>query len=193
MNSKIAYAAAVLLALTLSAQAQHFRPSLRRSPGERLHHAHLHHTRIVISPLWHSPARTWAWCQPRPFVHPSRHSTYLIIRNTRQYDSYTTSRAANGLFWGGVLGAIIGNNSGHRSHHLWNGAAIGAGLGYLFGSLSDRYEQNLSQTPSVPYRLSREDPRLQAAEAPPPNTQAIKSYYSTKPSRMQGANTLFGR
>jgi uncharacterized protein YcfJ len=43
--------------------------------------------------------------------------------------------AVNGAVWGGVAGAIIGNNSGDLRHNAWRGAAIGAGTGLLLGSI----------------------------------------------------------
>lgn len=46
-------------------------------------------------------------------------------------------RAARGVFWGGMTGAVIGHNSGSLGHNAWRGAAYGAGAGLLLGSIAD--------------------------------------------------------
>ena len=43
----------------------------------------------------------------------------------------------DGAILGGIAGAIIGNNSGSLHHNAWQGAAIGAGTGLLFGAVAD--------------------------------------------------------
>jgi hypothetical protein len=50
--------------------------------------------------------------------------------------------SAGGVVLGGIAGAIIGNNSGSLHHNAWQGAAIGAGAGLLFGSMAgeSRYQ-----------------------------------------------------
>src|SRR5476649_1893063 len=45
--------------------------------------------------------------------------------------------AVNGAILGGLAGAIIGHNSGSLHHNGWQGAAIGAGAGLLFGAATD--------------------------------------------------------
>jgi hypothetical protein len=51
--------------------------------------------------------------------------------------------SVGGVVLGGIAGAIIGNNSGSLHHNAWQGAAIGAGAGLLFGSaLGDSRYQN---------------------------------------------------
>jgi len=131
----------------------------------------------------------WANTQvPAPGAYVYRDSPYY-------YDSgpdYVYDRpdyAATGTLLGGIAGAIIGHNS--HGHNAWRGAAIGAGAGYLFGSIAEnnarRREAAAAQTLTV-----RPAP---AATAPAPqNVTVINNYYGTSaPAPMAQANALFGR
>ena len=63
--------------------------------------------------------------------------------------------SAGGVVLGGIAGAIIGHNSGSLNHNAWQGAAIGAGTGWLFGSAigESRYQGGWARTqvPSPDY------------------------------------------
>ncbi|MFA5058830.1 MAG: YMGG-like glycine zipper-containing protein, partial [Opitutaceae bacterium] len=52
---------------------------------------------------------------------------------------------ATGTLLGGIAGAIIGHNSGDLRHNGWKGAAIGAGVGYLFGSIAEQNARSAGQ------------------------------------------------
>jgi hypothetical protein len=56
--------------------------------------------------------------------------------------------SASGVVLGGIAGAIIGHNSGSLNHNAWQGAAIGAGTGLLFGSIigESRYQNGWART-----------------------------------------------
>ncbi len=100
------------------------------------------------------------------------------------------SYAGAGLFWGGVLGAIIGHNSGDLRHNGWRGAAIGAGTGLLLGSIADANVRANETVVAAPV--------VQAQAAPAPAQQPVtiinNNYYNTPaPSQMAPANSLFGR
>lgn len=109
------------------------------------------------------------------------------------------SHTATTTLLGGIAGAIIGHNNGRRG---WEGAAIGAGAGYVLGRLSEprhvpaprrvhthRYE---------PYAYYRQPVVVTAAPAPrapaPRQITIINNhYYGTGSSPMSGANAMFGR
>ncbi|MDO8541939.1 MAG: YMGG-like glycine zipper-containing protein [Opitutaceae bacterium] len=105
------------------------------------------------------------------------------------YGSY----GADGLFWGGLAGAIIGHNSGTFRHDAWRGAAWGAGVGWLLGSVADAnrraypytYPAAVQQAPAVQFQS--------AAPAQPQPVTIINNYYNAPATPMSAANGLFGR
>jgi len=103
--------------------------------------------------------------------------------------SYATpSRTATTTLLGGVAGAIIGHNSGR---HTWQGAAIGAGAGYLLGRLS---EPRRVTTVYAPYPYYRQPVVVQAQPAAqPPQITIINNYYGSAATPMSSANAMFGR
>ena len=98
---------------------------------------------------------------------------------------YSRSSAVDGLFWGGLAGAVIGRNSGSLGHDAWRGAAWGAGLGWLLGTVAD------ARRPVNVEPVTRPAVVPSAAAAPAPVT-IINNYYAA-PSAMSAANGLFGR
>jgi hypothetical protein len=134
-----------------------------------------------------------------------------------------TSEGLTGAAWGGLLGAVIGHNSGR---HGGEGAAIGAGAGFLLGTLAhhsnrDRYYYSSygyadpsyggygytgSYYPGYPgyyaysqpsYYYSR--PSYQAPAQPAPQAEApvlntsLNTTLIKSSSPMSSANSLFGR
>jgi hypothetical protein len=101
------------------------------------------------------------------------------------------SAAANGLWLGALAGGIIGNHSGEFRHSGWRGAAWGAGLGWLLGSVVDANrravvrERNVTPAPQV-----RFPPPTPAAEPAP---VSIIRRDAAAPSPVGAANGLFGR
>jgi hypothetical protein len=102
------------------------------------------------------------------------------------------SGAANGLWLGALAGGILGNNSRSFHHDAWRGAAWGAGLGWLLGSIVDAnrpavaYQQPVSVGPEMPAAV--------AAPAPAPQqVTIINHYYGNSGTPMSAANSLFGR
>ena len=132
---------------------------------------------------------TWAGTPvPAPGAYVYRDSPYY-------YDSgpdYVYDRpdyAATGTLLGGIAGAIIGNNS--RGHNAWRGAAIGAGAGYLFGSIA---ESNARQREAAAAQIVTVSPAPTAAAPAPQNVTIINNYYgNSAPAPMAQANALFGR
>ena len=59
-------------------------------------------------------------------------------------------QALNGVLLGGLAGAVIGHNSGSLSHNGWQGAAIGAGVGALFGAAADHQAARYNTGVPVP-------------------------------------------
>jgi len=141
------------------------------------------------------PARTsisfyssdYGWGGPVPYAYggyPIYPSTYI--------EPVGTSRAGAGLFWGGLLGAILGHNSGSLGHNAWRGAAYGAGVGYLLGAIGDSEAREHDGVRAVPQpRIPDESVAGEPAPAPtaPPSVR-------TRPpatNAMSAANALFGR
>lgn len=117
---------------------------------------------------------------------------YGYARPTYYYSDYGYRRpsyASSGLFWGGLTGAIIGNNSHHRNS--WRGAAWGAGAGLLIGAIADENARAREERVFVV-------PETQPAAATPPaqstpqNVTIINNYYGGS-SPMSSANGMFGR
>lgn len=133
---------------------------------------------------------------------PYRHHGYRVYRTPAIYAGvvyrdigYAAGRPdyrGTGLFFGGILGAIVGHNSGTLRHNAWRGAAYGAGLGYIVGSVAAKnarrqeqlsLETEIAAAPAVAPALS-----LPAA----PSLIATRSApLATRP--MSAANALFGR
>ncbi len=91
-------------------------------------------------------------------------------------ESARPSYTATTTLLGGVAGAIIGHNNGR---HTWQGAAIGAGSGYLFGRLTE------------PSRTAR--PVSGAPASQPQQITIINNYYGGATTPMSNANSMFGR
>jgi len=106
------------------------------------------------------------------------------------------SRAANGLLLGALAGGIIGHNSGELRHSAWRGAAWGAGIGWLLGSVADARRQSPvdQMAPVAVQPPATQAPQVQAppaTQAPPQQVTIINNYYNASP--MSAANGLFGR
>jgi hypothetical protein len=98
---------------------------------------------------------------------------------------------------GALAGGIIGNNSRAFHHDAWRGAAWGAGVGWLLGSVADANRRVVYQN-SAPVVVQSAAPApvpMQAQPAAQPAQQPvtiINNYYNTS-TPMTGANQLFGR
>jgi hypothetical protein len=109
------------------------------------------------------------------------------------YDSYGyyggASGAANGLVLGALAGGIIGNNSGAFHHNGWRGAAWGAGLGWLLGSVADANRAVVYNRAPVTVSAPAATTPVQSAAQP---VTIINNYYNTS-TPMSSANSMFGR
>lgn len=100
------------------------------------------------------------------------------------------SRTATTTLLGGVAGAIIGHNNGR---HGWEGAAIGAGAGYLFGRLTEpSYVRQPAPATYAPYVYYRQ-PVIVTRSPAPQRITIINNYYSAGTTPMSSANAMFGR
>jgi uncharacterized protein YcfJ len=99
------------------------------------------------------------------------------------------SRTATTTLLGGVAGAIIGHNNGR---HTWQGAAIGAGAGYLLGRLSEpsRVHRSVGYAPYAYYR--RPVVVTTPVSQPAQQITIINNYYGAS-TPMSSANAMFGR
>lgn len=104
------------------------------------------------------------------------------------------SRTATTTLLGGVAGAIIGHNNGR---HAWEGAAIGAGAGYILGRLSEPSPSRRTVSSGyAPYAYYRQ-PVMVTTSAPAAQPQQItiinNNYYGAGTTPMSNANSMFGR
>lgn len=109
------------------------------------------------------------------------------------YGYYGPSYASDGLFLGALAGGIIGHNSGSFRHNGWRGAAWGAGIGWLLGSVADAnrraaiWEQPVYVQPAAQQAAPAAQPAAQ-----PQQVTIINNYYGNA-APMSQANSLFGR
>ena len=93
------------------------------------------------------------------------------------------SAATDGLLLGALAGGIIGHNSGRGNG--WRGAAIGAGAGWILGSIADSTRRAAVVEPAPAVTTA-------PAAAPAAPVTIINHHYGT-PTPMSAANGLFGR
>ena len=101
--------------------------------------------------------------------------------------------AADGLWLGALAGGIIGHNSRGFHHNGWRGAAWGAGVGWLLGSIADANAYAYSDySRGVVVREAPVAVQAQPA-AQPQQVTIVNNYYNAPASPMVAANSLFGR
>ena len=203
---KIALSLTLVLALSASAGAQVFRPAVGHASGpgvrttveQRVHGYDRGHGSIYVS-RGYDYGRSYRgygyggyYYAPSFGYYPGYGDDYPYYGNSGYYGS--GSAASNGLLLGALAGGIIGNNSGEFRHNGWRGAAWGAGLGWLLGSVADanRRAVTYQRAPVVVPQASVAVPAQPAAQPAPQPITIINNYYNT-PSPMSGANGLFGR
>lgn len=207
LNLPLSRAMKAILTLVLSlcvfpsAHAQAFRPRLGYGShfrsGPRVGHgsysgAYRHHGgyRGWARPSFSFYYSNYGW-DPLPVYSYAYAGDPVYVAPT--YAPPPPSRAASGLFWGGLLGAIVGNNSGSLGHNAWRGAAYGAGAGLLLGALSDHAarERDTAVARAIAYPPSIDAPV--AAPSAPDRPPAPPPAARRPASPMSGANSLFGR
>lgn len=109
------------------------------------------------------------------------------------YRYHSPSYASSGLFWGGLTGAVIGNNS--HGHNAWRGAAWGAGAGMLIGAIADQdareREARAEALQEAQAVAAAQNPP--AAQPAPQNVTIINNYNAPASTPMTSANGMFGR
>lgn len=104
------------------------------------------------------------------------------------YERGPGSYASDGFWLGALAGGIIGHNSGSLGHNGWRGAAWGAGLGWLLGSVADAHRRPTTVAAPV---IATAPAAPVVAPAPAPEARA---YVATPAAGgMAAANGLFGR
>lgn len=111
---------------------------------------------------------------------------------------YGGSSASNGLVLGALAGGIIGHNSGSFRHNGWRGAAWGAGIGWLLGSVADANRRAVVWDRPVYVEQAQpvvvqQAPVQQAQPAAQPQQVTIINNYYGNAAPMSQANGLFGR
>jgi uncharacterized protein YcfJ len=107
--------------------------------------------------------------------------------------SYRTSGAANGLLLGALAGGVIGHNSGDFRHNGWRGAAWGAGLGWLLGTIADSRREAVTTYAAQPTVVQAPATAVSAVPVQPVTAPVVSSSASRASSPMSSANSLFGR
>ena len=141
-----------------------------------------------------------------PTYYPNYGPSPYYGYESRDYYS-RPNYAGSGAVFGGIAGAVIGNNSGHRG---LEGAAIGAGAGLLLGSIAEnqarrdetaRYNYGpahatapthsipVYQPPPPQYGGFQSAPAIPNAPVVPP----APTWAPNPASPMYRANSLFGR
>jgi hypothetical protein len=166
-----------------------------RNTGGHWHsHGHSHHSywpRVVSYPYGYYRGYDYGYV-PAYSYYSGYGYGYPYYGSYGYYGS--GSAAANGVVIGALAGGIIGHNSGDFRHNGWRGAAWGAGLGWLLGSVVDANRRAVvyESTPTVvqPAQATYVPP-AQPAQAQPQQVTIINNYYGG--SAMSGVNGLFGR
>ncbi len=150
------------------------------------------YSRTYREPLWHRHPG-WAyerrddrWIR-RPYRGP------VGVYQYYGYDRHRirTDHATRGLLIGGALGAIIGHNNGRRG---WEGAAYGAGAGWLAGTLADRAGARREQEHRAWIEEGWESVRRESPAQAQPAVIHHHHYYGSGARGVMGeANGLFGR
>lgn len=141
--------------------------------------------------------RRGPWAGHYRLSHVSYHGAYYgyPAYGISYYEPYGyygyRSAAADGLWLGALAGGIIGHNSGEFRHNGWRGAAWGAGIGWLLGSIADAHRRDVvyEQPAVVTPPAAATQPQTQA----PQQVTIINNYYGTSATPMSSANALFGR
>jgi hypothetical protein len=178
-----------------------------RGDGRR-DQGHNHRTSVHVGVGHHrdhhgSPWRHHGWSHGHRGYH---YSPYRYVPSFGYYSGYgygypyyndyvyrTGNVASNGLLLGALAGGIIGHNSGEFRHSAWRGAAWGAGIGWLLGSVADAHRRAVAYD-SAPVVVQQAPVQVQTQSTTPAQPQQvtiINNYYNSSP--MSAANGLFGR
>jgi hypothetical protein len=203
---KTALSLLVALLAATSGNAQIFRSHVRGS-----HHGdiHRHHHRPSFGIGYYSSYRPGyvgfgygrgfgsygVYRSPVFGYYPGYDYGYYPYANYGTYSSGyygSANGATNGLLLGALAGGIIGHNSGDFRHNGWRGAAWGAGLGWLLGTVVDSNRRAVTYPASVGVQQA---PAMQTYAAPAQQQPVtiINNYYNTPATPMSAANGLFGR
>jgi hypothetical protein len=149
--------------------------SARADQARSRGHDHGHRGRTTVRVSLGAPYRAGNW-------------DYGYCSTLSNYDTYrrTGSYATNGLWLGALTGAIIGHNSGSLHHNGWRGAAVGAGVGLLLGSIAD------ANRPAVTYAAAPAT-TLAPLPAASPTAEVPSAPVPAPATAMTAANGLFGR
>lgn len=151
------------------------------------------HVRSFHEPAWH-PHTVRIRGARDPWVVRNPGYMPVTLYRSHGYDRYrgAPGYASTGLLVGGALGAVIGHNDGRRG---WEGAAIGAGAGWLFGTLADREAARREAGRQAAEEAWQSSLRREAEPAAVAPVVHHHHYYQGQPSggSMAPANGLFGR
>jgi outer membrane lipoprotein SlyB len=121
--------------------------------------------------------------------YPYGTSTYYVPADQSAYYG-RPNYASSGLLLGGLAGAIIGNNNGHRT---WQGALIGAGAGLLLGGIAEQDARD-REAAAAQYQSAAVPASAPAQSQAQQPVTIINNYYNSPATTpMSGANSLFGR
>lgn len=178
----------------------------RSHHGGHFDRGYFHHGHRYGSPWHHGRHGHHGWSGHRGYGY--YYSPYRYVPSYGYYSGYgydypyntdygygysrPASAAANGLVLGALAGGIVGHNSGDLRHSAWRGAAWGAGLGWLLGTVADS-RRAATYHDSAPVVVQRAPaPSVQSA-AQPQQVTIINNYYNNNSTPMSAANGMFGR
>jgi hypothetical protein len=184
----------VLGALT-PAQAQIFHPASFRGHSGGRGDGHSSYYRGGYGPWWGIGFGAY-YGTPRTSIYLADYGS----SGTYGYDAgyYDTGYyaqpgyQASGTWLGALAGAIIGRNSGSLGHNAWRGAAYGAGLGYILGTVADINVHAREAATARPMSVQGAT-QMAAPAAPAQPVTIINNYYNAPATAMSPANGLFGR
>jgi len=124
------------------------------------------------------------------------YGAYGYVAPVAYYSDYGYRRpsyASSGMFWGGITGAIIGNNS--YRHNAWRGAALGAGAGLLIGAIADQDAREREERAAaiLDAQSAAAAQNATAVQPAPQNVTIINNYNAPASTPMSSANGMFGR
>jgi hypothetical protein len=178
----------LVLTLTLApVQAQHFRPGGDHGRWHGAGYGYGHGYGVYRPGVSISYGYGY-W--PGAYVY---RSAPVYVYDDVSYDTVGTrpNYAGNGLLWGAIAGAIIGNNSGSLGHDAWRGSAYGAGAGLLLGAIA---ENNARRREAAAAPLVISGPPAAATAVPAPTAPPAPVVPRPAPTTpMTEANRMFGR
>jgi len=129
---------------------------------------------------------------PVVYAEPVVYSTPVVYSEPVVFSAPVVAPAgpaANGFWLGALVGGILGHNSGDLGHSAWRGAALGAGVGLLAGSVIEAGRREPASYREIPPPAP---PVVVRVVAPPAVPVRVVTPVYHRPYHAE-ATVLFGR